>query len=70
MPMNDADRVRYFAERKRIATEMGVPEDDVVILDVDAESASWIEQTDLGGPDAAASRAQLRAAENREEGGE
>ena len=70
MPMNDADRERYFKERKQIAELMGVPEDDVVLLDVDAESVSWLEQTNLGGPDAAASRAQARAAENREEGGE
>jgi hypothetical protein len=70
MPMNDADRERYFKERKRIAEELGIQDkNDVILLDV-AESTSWIEQTGLGGPKAPTLRAQARAAENREEGGE
>lgn len=68
--MTEKDRELYFKERKRIAEELGVPEDDVVLLDVDAESTSWIENSGLGGEEAKIDRARIRAAENREDGGE
>lgn len=68
--MNDVERKMYFKERKRIAEEFGIPENDVVLLDVDSESASWIEDSGLGGEEAKIDRAKIRAAWNREEGGE
>jgi len=68
--MTDKDRELYLAERKRIAEELGVPEDDVVLLDVDSEWTSWIEDSGLGGEAAKIDRARIRAAGNREEGGE
>jgi len=68
--MNDVERKMYFKERKRIAEEFGIPENDVVLLDVDSESASWIEDSGLGGEEAKIDRVKIRAAWNREEGGE
>ncbi len=70
MPMSDKDRELYLKERVRIAREMGVPEEEVVLLDVDSESAAWIEESGLAGEEAKVDRAKTRAAGNREEGGE
>ena len=70
MPMTDRDRELYLKERKRIAEELGVPEDEVILLDVDQESADWIPRSNLTTPASRKARAKFRASQNREEGGE
>jgi len=71
MPMTKKDRKLYEKEVARIRKEKNFPEDvPIVLLDVDAESTSWIEDSGLGGEEAKVGRAKARAKENREEGGE